>query len=339
MHSSYFVNLWVTYRCNFRCRYCYVKPLYNDLDLNIENVDNIINYIKRQKKKEQRLIINFHGGEPLLNFETIIYFIKKCDEIFGKVSYGMTTNGYLLDDDLIEFIAKKFDFNLSISIDGMENTHEYNRISLDGKNTHQVIMKNAIKLLELNPKVRIRMTYDRHNIKSIFQNFKYFLDHGFTIIVPTPDSYSKEWVEEDFLTIKDEFLKIRSYILKNNYKNVKVRMLEQFQPLNHCTAGSYYYSIDVKGNIYPCTAIVGKTEYIIGNVVDGVDDEKFNQVKRMICKKIKSCENCAIYDCCEATRCLLVNYSINGDCFKPNLVECNMMNVKLQLIEEYGSNL
>lgn len=336
MRNSFFLNLWVTYRCNFRCRYCYVKPLYNNLDLSKDNAEKIIDFIKREKKENQQLIINFHGGEPLLNIDTIMYFIKKCDEVFDKVSYGMTTNGYLLDDSLINFIAQKFDYNLSISIDGMEYTHEYNRKSLDGNKTHKIIMSNAKKLLELNPNVRIRMTYDRHNIDLLYENVRFFLDQGFTKIVPVPDSYSKEWDETDFSLIKDEFRKISCYILENNLKNVNIRMLEKnFRSLNRCTAGCDYYSIDVHGNIYPCIAIVGKTEHIIGNVVDGINDEKLKQVKNIICQKILSCSGCAIYDCCIATRCLLVNYAINGDYSKPNLVECNMMHIKLELMEEY----
>jgi len=297
MYNSYFVNLWVTNRCNFKCRYCYVQPNNNDLDLTIETVDKIIKFISQTIKSDQALIVNFHGGEPLLNFDVIIYFIEKCDSKFKNVSYGMTTNGYLLNDNIIEFIAKKFRFNLSISIDGMENTHEYNRVSLDGKRTHRLIMDNAKKLLYLNPGVRVRMTFDKENVDSLFENIKYVID--------------------------------------NKYKNVKLKILEEtFESLNFCTAGHGYFSIDVQGNIYPCIALVGNNKHIIGDVINGINKNKLKELEKVICQEVSICDGCKLYDYCEATRCLLVNYATTGDYLKPNLVKCNMMNVQLCVLEE-----
>ncbi|WDV46270.1 radical SAM protein [Clostridiaceae bacterium M8S5] len=335
MRKTYYVNIWVTLRCNFRCRYCYVHSMYDNQDLTIELADKILNYIKLNKKPEQQLVIDFHGGEPLLNFEVIKYFVNQCNKTFEDVSYGMTTNGSLITQEVIKFLEVN-NIDLSISLDGKESTHNFNRRSLDSSINYDTIIKNAKQLLKINANTRIRMTYDRHNINSLYDNIVYFIKQGFKVIVPVADYYSNEWKDEDYSIVLEEFKKVRKYVLDNKCKDIKMEILDNsFHCLSLCDAGTNHYNIDVNGIMYPCIFSVGKEEHIIGDIERGMDANKLKKIKQVINKRVPDCEGCALYDCCISTRCILGNYATTGDYVKPNTVECNMTNIKFNIIKEY----
>lgn len=205
-------------RCNFRCRYCYVKPIYSDKDLSIKTADAFVNFIKRNVSKGQKIIINFHGGEPLINFEIIKYIVSRIkNEMPNNPSdFGMTTNGSLLTDDIINFIGKYVHYNCSISIDGTPETMKLNRFFRTEKSNYNLIEENAKKLIKVNPHTRIRMTYDRLNVNSLFENICYFIEMGFTTIVPVADYYTDTWTNEDFKIIMEQFSLLSKYISDNN---------------------------------------------------------------------------------------------------------------------------
>ena len=112
--THFFVNIWITFNCNFRCRYCYVNTGCEHSNMKQDVADQVINFIKKNIKPDQELVINFHGGEPIINFEMVKYIVDKCESVFqNKVSFGITTNASLLDDYKINYLAEKFNYNLN----------------------------------------------------------------------------------------------------------------------------------------------------------------------------------------------------------------------------------
>lgn len=330
LEEVFFVNIWITFLCNFSCRYCYVKPYYRNMSMDTKTANQVINFIKNNIKKEQKLIINFHGGEPTLNFDIVKYIINKIDcEIDNTVSYGITTNGSLLTDNMIQFLTQKCDYNLSVSIDGKKETHDYNRRARDNKSYYELIISNAKKMLALKPDTRIRMTFDRHNVKNLYENILYFLESGFKYVVPAADIFSKDWAEDDFYELKLQMKKIKA--LEKIY-GVQIELTaDNVECISNCTAGNDYYSIDPYGKIFPCTFLVGCDEWIIGDCENGLVKEKLERITSITSKKVDECLECSVYKCCIGPRCVFTNYVTNGNYYTPNIVECNMMNLKLQI--------
>jgi len=85
--------------------------------------------------------------------------------------------------------------------------------------------------------------------------------------------------------------------------------------------------------------LVGRQECIIGNVYEGINELKKQRLKNVITLEVEECVDCKLKACCPSTRCLLVNYVTNGKLIAPNLVECNMMNVKYDIATERNDKL
>lgn len=145
----------VTDACNLNCKYCGLGSLYesyngkNAKNLPFHKAQLIIDYLfslrERPGKTDYPLSIGFYGGEPLLNMELIKQIVSYLDDYkFTKATYGMTTNGMLLNK-YIEYLIKN-KFQLLISLDGDEFNHSY-RVDHKDKNSFKRVIKN-IKLLQ-----------------------------------------------------------------------------------------------------------------------------------------------------------------------------------------------
>jgi len=333
--SAYFVNLWVTRRCNFRCRYCYEKHKYRNQDLDHETADRVLSFVRRDITPAQELVVNFHGGEPLLNFETMRYVVESIRETLqNPVSFGVTTNGSLLTNEIADYLAENFDMGVSVSLDGKEETHRRNRICVDGTYSYDDIMQKALRLRAKGVFTRIRMTYDRYNAPLLFENIRHFIDLGFETIVPVPDFYAKDWTEDDFETVKGQYRLVRDYIKEKGLSIEIEPASDCLRELGRCTAGHDYYSVDVDGAIYPCTDLVGDKTFLIGDVSHGIDLQALAKVDAVNAQPVTECAGCQAYHYCQSARCLLSNYATTGDFYSPNLVHCNLLGIKLDLIGE-----
>jgi uncharacterized protein len=301
--------------------------------LNKETADDVINFIKNNIQKEQILILNFHGGEPLLRFDLIKYIINKIRKtISHETMFGITTNGSLLTDEIIEFLSNNMNYNLSLSLDGNKDTQNKNRIQVESNITFETLLKYG-KILQLkNDNLRVRMTYDRNNISDIYYNIKYLIDEGFRRIVSEANFFNDDWEEKDFDNIYKQFLKIKEYLYKHKLDSVTIHPInDDFICLSKCCAGHNYYTINAIGDIYPCTMVINDSTHYMGNVRTGIQEEKCEYINKINSKTISSCEKCGHKSHCMSYRCLLINYTTTGSYYSPNLVMCNLMNVKHKL--------
>lgn len=330
MRKKYFANIWVTHRCNYRCIYCYVKPMLSGYDLSIETAKKILNFIANTIEPQQELIINFHGGEPTLNLDVIKYVVEMAPAMIGnKILFGMTTNGSMLNSEIVDYLAKHFKYNLSISIDGDEHTQSLNRIPVTKVPQYNEILENALFLQEKTGRVRARMTFDQDNIKNIYTNLKYIIDKGFKIICISPNIYRTDWRDDDFVEVQEQFKKVKQYIAENNIEGVRLYEIENtFSELSRCAACESYFNFDIDGSIYPCSFVVGNRDFVVGNVVTGLLPEKIDYINKIKNTQLHDCSDCALSPYCISARCIFANYATTGDFNKPNLVQCNMINIK-----------
>lgn len=142
-----------------------------------------VDFLYEHSKDAYEVIITFYGGEPLLNFELIKAIVMYSKNKFKtkSVSYNMTTNGSILNDDIISFLIE-YDFSLLISLDGDEEIQNQHRKYLhDGGSTFDAVWNNVKTIKDNYP------SYFNSNISfnSVFLRdessenvFKFFESNG-----------------------------------------------------------------------------------------------------------------------------------------------------------------
>ncbi len=145
--------------CNIACRYCYMfrggdtsfqnKPKLMSLDI----ANMAIKRAKEHCQKHNIPVFNFvlHGGEPLIAGKKFItkfvdYTKKEFSGTKTKVIVGLQTNGTLIDDEWCE-LFKNYNINVGISIDGIKEDNDKNRVDRKGNGTFDRIVK-AVKLCQ-----------------------------------------------------------------------------------------------------------------------------------------------------------------------------------------------
>lgn len=91
------------------CTYCYeCNKMVRSTSYDV--LDGIVNFIveKQRSCSDKTVSIVTHGGEPLIEFDKIQYFIKRLNEKVKNVQYIITTNATLLTDLMIDFLSQHY---------------------------------------------------------------------------------------------------------------------------------------------------------------------------------------------------------------------------------------
>lgn len=165
--SVFHIMIIVTNACNFRCTYCIQKHESKTLDDVSEN--KIIRLLSRISEKTNKISIAWFGGEPLLQFQRIermILLLKNiCEKNHCILENTMTTNGYLLNGDIVKHLGKLNFKQLQVTIDGDRKTHDSRRYQSNGKGTYDEIVKNLHLVLTTGITIILRINVDEENIE------------------------------------------------------------------------------------------------------------------------------------------------------------------------------
>lgn len=334
-----YLVLQVTQNCNLRCEYCiysgnYKTRSHTNKRLSIETAKSAIDYLIKHSNDCAEIKLGFYGGEPLLEFN----LIKKCVEYiekegFGKeISYYITTNGTLLDEEIMDFFYEK-SFNITISLDGPEEVHNLSRHFQDsGKGSYAIIIDNMSKLKGKYPDY-----YKNH----VMFNAVMTSEQGFDAIEEyyseydivknnvvssglVSDTYAEEkyiiaeryLVEErykEFLMFLAKLDKIeykRSNIMDNEFqaladfyeeliKNKRRELPKRWHHGGPCMPGIKRLFMSVDGHFYPCEKVSESQNYNnIGNVDKGIDVQKVKEMLNFGIINHIICQNCWAYSMC-----------------------------------------
>ena len=270
-----------TLACNFACSYCYEKTNLKNKSMNDKTINEFKEFINKEYNFEEtkRLHVQWYGGEPLLNYKAIkeiSEFIKSKDVTYTA---GIVTNGYLLNNNIINQLSNLNIFDLQITIDGTKKIHDKMRRHKNGEGTYDIIINNLIylsnhiKLNKLNIRVSIRVNIGKENknifaklkleLEKIFQNPNFFIYLGFIVdtnVCNTNDSCGLDNKEKAEFYI-DQFKKYN--ILDLNYFPIN------FAATNCIAQRLFDYTIGPQGEFYSCWRDVGDKDEIIGHINTG----------------------------------------------------------------------
>ena len=279
----------VTYKCNFRCPYCFEGRSMKDNDASCtitpDKVDKFYSCIEELAPYEalRNKTITLYGGEPLLaeNRDIIKYIVYQ-----GKrrgYNFCAITNGYDLDH-FIDLLSPELIKRVQITIDGTKEYHNQKRIHYKGYDTFNRIIANVKLALEKKVTVIIRVNNDNNNVDDFVRLKEYFEKQGF-FNYPTFHLYSillwnsksiteKEHQSLDFLTPTTYLSKHREMGTLKLGKDFGVaqriyKALVEGKPIPfravYCSSQVGEHIFDPYGNIYPCWEMVGNKDYLIGN--------------------------------------------------------------------------
>ncbi|MBO4458173.1 MAG: thioether cross-link-forming SCIFF peptide maturase [Butyrivibrio sp.] len=324
----------VAHDCNLRCKYCFADEgeYHGRRALMSEEVGKAaLDFLVKNSGGRKNLEVDFFGGEPLMNWEVVkklVEYGRSIEKEYDKnFRFTITTNGTLLNDEILEFVNKEMG-NIVLSIDGRKEVNDSMRPRRGGQGSYDDIVPKYQKVAESRHQLRyfVRGTFTHANL-DFSEDVKHLAELGFKQISVEPVVASPEdWYsfkDEDIPIICEEYDKLAKYYIQK-HKEGKGFNFFHFnidleggpcvaKRLSGCGSGCEYLGVTPWGDLYPCHQFVGNEDFIMGNVFEGI---KRNDIRDMFKKSNvysrPECEKCfARYYC--SGGCAANAYNFNGD--------------------------
>lgn len=287
--------LHIAHDCNLACHYCFAEEgEYKGRRalMDYETGKKALDFLIANSGSRRNLEVDFFGGEPLMNLDVVkrlVSYGREQESVHNKkFRFTLTTNGVLLNDEVMEFANQEMD-NVVLSIDGRKEVHDAMRPFRNGRGSYELIVPKFQKLAELRNQTRyyVRGTFTHHNL-DFSKDVLHLADLGFQQIsvepvVASPDAdYAIR--PEDLPEIYKEYDALAREMLQRR-KNGKGFQFFHFmidlsggpcvaKRLSGCGSGTEYLAVTPWGDLYPCHQFVGMEEFLMGNVTEGIKNRE-----------------------------------------------------------------
>ena len=315
--------LHIAHDCNLACRYCFAEEgEYHGRRamMSYEVGKQALDFLIANSGNRKNLEVDFFGGEPLMNWDVVkklVEYGREQEKLHNKnFRFTLTTNGVLLNDEIMEFANKEM-ANVVLSIDGRKEVHDFMRPFRKGAGSYDLVVPKFQKFAESRGEKSYyaRGTFTRHNL-DFAEDVLHLADLGFDQISVEPvvadekEEYALQW--EDVPKICEEYDKLAKEMIKRkkegrgfNFFHFMIDLTGGpcvYKRLSGCGSGTEYLAVTPWGDLYPCHQFVGEEKFLMGNVWDGVK-------RTDICKEFKDCNVYAKEKC---QNCFAKFYSSGG---------------------------
>ncbi|MDD6857795.1 MAG: thioether cross-link-forming SCIFF peptide maturase [Lachnospiraceae bacterium] len=283
--------LHIAHDCNLACKYCFAEEgEYHGRRalMSLEVGKKALDFLIENSGNRRNLEVDFFGGEPLMNWDVVKELVRygrsKEKEYDKNFRFTLTTNGVLLDDEVMEFVNKEMS-NVVMSLDGRKEINDKMRPFRNGKGSYDLIVPKFQKLAESRNQTNyyIRGTFTRNNLDFSNDVIEYadlgFKQMSIEPVVADPDEpYALR--EEDIPKILEEYDKLAVEYIKRYKENRGFNFFHFMIDLKQgpcvlkrmagCGSGTEYLAVTPWGDLYPCHQFVGQEEFLLGNVFDGI---------------------------------------------------------------------
>ena len=285
----------IAHTCNLNCSYCFASQGKYHGDravMSFEVGKRALDFLVENSKGRTNLEVDFFGGEPLMNFQVVkdlVAYARSIEKDAGKnFRFTLTTNGMLVDDDVIEFANKECS-NVVLSLDGRKEIHDKYRVDYSGKGSWDTIVPKFQKFVEKrgNKNYYMRGTFTHAN-PDFLEDIKVMLDLGFTELsmepVVGPEGDPTSLTNEDLPIVLKQYEELANLMLERHKSGKPFTFYHYmidlkggpciYKRISGCGSGTEYMAVTPWGDLYPCHQFVGEEKFKLGDIWNGVTNTK-----------------------------------------------------------------
>lgn len=306
--------LHVSHTCNLNCEYCFASQgkYHGDRALmSFEVGKRAIDFLVENSGTRKNLEVDFFGGEPLMNLQVvkdIVAYARSIEKEKNKnFRFTLTTNGVLIDDDVIEFANKEM-HNVVLSLDGRKEIHDSLRKTINGKGSYDTIVPKFQEFVKRrgDKGYYIRGTFT-HNNTDFTNDIFHMADLGFTelsmepVVCSPDDPYALTY--DDLPVLFEQYEILARDMLRREKEGKPITFYHYmidltggpciYKRISGCGSGTEYMAVTPWGELFPCHQFVGDPKYSLGNIYDGVlNKDVQNEFKMCNAYARPECKDC-----------------------------------------------
>ncbi len=283
--------LHIAHTCNLNCEYCFAsqgKYHGERAMMSFEVGKQAFDFLIANSGTRRNLEVDFFGGEPLMNFDVVkqlVAYARSVEKQHGKnFRFTLTTNGLLIDDDVIDFANREMS-NVVLSLDGRKEVHDRYRVDFAGNGSWDRIVPKFQKLVEMRggKDYYMRGTFTHEN-PDFLEDIKEMLSLGFNELSMEPvvcaPGDKSELTEDDMPIIMEQYEKLAQLMLEKDKEGKPFTFYHYmidlkggpciYKRISGCGSGTEYMAVTPWGDLYPCHQFVGDEKFKLGDIWQGV---------------------------------------------------------------------
>ncbi len=343
--------LHIAHDCNLACRYCFAEEgeYHGRRELmSFEVGKQALDFLIANSGSRRNLEVDFFGGEPLMNWQVVkdlVAYGREQEKLHDKkFRFTLTTNGVLLNDEVMEFANREMG-NVVLSIDGRKEVHDHMRPFRKGAGSYDLIVPKFQKFAESRnqDKYYVRGTFTHYNL-NFSKDVLHLADLGFKQISVEPvvaeDSEEYAIREEDLPVLFAEYDALAAEMVERKKSGEDFNFFHFMidleggpcvaKRLSGCGSGTEYLAVTPWGDLYPCHQFVGNDEFLMGNVWDGVKNTDIrDEFKCCNVYAKEKCRNCFAKFYCSGG-CAANSYHFHGHINDAYDIGCELQKKRIE---------
>ena len=287
--------LHIAHTCNLNCSYCFASQGKYHGDRAIMSYEvgkRALDFLIENSGTRRNLEVDFFGGEPLMNFQVVkdlVAYARSVEKEKGKnFRFTLTTNGVLVDDDVIEWANQECS-NVVLSLDGRKEIHDRFRVDYAGNGSWEKIVPKFQRFVEARSgkEYYMRGTFTHAN-PDFLKDIQQMLDLGFTELSMEPVVCAagdpSALTDEDLPIVLEQYEKLAQLMLERDKQGRPFTFYHYmidlaggpciYKRISGCGSGTEYMAVTPWGDLYPCHQFVGEERFKLGNIWEGVTNQE-----------------------------------------------------------------
>ena len=283
----------IAHTCNLNCSYCFASQgkYHGERALmSYEVGKRALDFLIENSGSRRNLEVDFFGGEPLMNFDVVkrlVEYARSIEKEKGKnFRFTLTTNGVLVDDDVIDFADREMS-NVVLSLDGRKEVHDRYRVDYAGNGSWDKIVPKFQRFVEARggKNYYMRGTFTHAN-PDFLEDIKTMLDLGFSELSMEPvvaaDDDPAALTEADKPIVMKQYEQLAELMLERDKEGKPFTFYHYmidlkggpciYKRISGCGSGTEYMAVTPWGDLYPCHQFVGDEKFKLGDIWHGVDN-------------------------------------------------------------------